>query len=174
MEKVIESFPMYSIDRNGSVFSKYKPNSSKESDSWKELQQVLDKGTGYYLVTLCNNGLRKNQFIHRLLALHFVPNPENKPQVNHIDGNKQNNALTNLEWVTSKENSIHAVKMGLCHSRIEATQVSIQKFSLSGDLLAEYVSLHEAGRANSVAWQNIWKVANGRRKTAGGFVWKYK
>lgn len=156
------------------MFSKYKPNSSKESDSWKELQQVLHKGTGYYLVTLCNNGLRKNQFIHRLLALHFVPNPENKPQVNHIDGNKQNNALTNLEWVTSKENSIHAVKMGLCHSRIEATQVSIQKFSLSGDLLAEYVSLHEAGRANSVAWQNIWKVANGRRKTAGGFVWKYK
>lgn len=68
---------------------------------------------GYIKVSLSNNGIISQKNIHRLLAEHFIDNPFNKPQVNHIDGNKQNNKLDNLEWVTAQENSTHSYSMGL-------------------------------------------------------------
>jgi len=69
---------------------------------------------GYYSVSLCQKeGKRITVSIHRLLAIAFIPNPENKPQVNHIDGDKLNNKLSNLEWVSHKENLVHASNMGL-------------------------------------------------------------
>lgn len=70
-------------------------------------------GTGYLAVSLCFNGNQKNTHVHRLIATYFIPNPYNLPQVNHKDGNKQNNNLDNLEWVTHKENIRHAVRTGL-------------------------------------------------------------
>ena len=63
---------------------------------------------GYLRVDLFKNGTRKHHKVHRLVAKAFIPNPNNKPQVNHIDGNKQNNSITNLEWVTNRENCEHA------------------------------------------------------------------
>ena len=68
---------------------------------------------GYYRVTLAKNGQKKQKYLHRLLAEHFIPNPENLPQINHKDGNKLNCSLDNLEWVTVQENVIHAYKHGL-------------------------------------------------------------
>ena len=68
---------------------------------------------GYYRITLSKNGSKKQVYLHRLLANHFIPNPNNLPQVNHKDGNKLNCDLDNLEWVTVQENVIHAYKNGL-------------------------------------------------------------
>lgn len=68
---------------------------------------------GYYNTGTTVDGVYKTIYIHRSLALTFIPNPQNKPQINHIDGVKTNNSLDNLEWVTSQENAEHAVKMGL-------------------------------------------------------------
>ena len=171
----IAGFPMYKIGKGGEVFSLYKPKTNKIGTEWNQIQPVLDKGTGYYLVTLVNNGKRKNQFIHRLIAYHFITNPESKPQVNHKDGNKQNNAIDNLEWVTAQENSRHAVDTGLCDARRKAQEVCILQFEKDGTtLVAEHVSLHEAGRITRVHWQNISKVCRGIRHTAGGYHWKYK
>lgn len=73
----------------------------------------VDIAKGYERVTLFKNNNRKRVMVHRLVAQHFVDNPKNKPEVNHIDGNKRNNKLTNLEWVTSSENQLHAFKTGL-------------------------------------------------------------
>ena len=67
----------------------------------------------YMKVALCIKGKLKQFLVHRLVAKAFVPNPENKREVNHIDGNKTNNKVSNLEWVTARENQIHAVKTGL-------------------------------------------------------------
>ena len=73
-------------------------------------KRVLQPNTKGYLRVMING---KNLFVHRLVAEKYVPNPENKPQVNHIDGNKLNNHYTNLEWVTNQENRNHAIKYGL-------------------------------------------------------------
>lgn len=67
----------------------------------------------YACVSLCKSGVSKNKNIHSLVAIAFLPNPENKPQVNHIDGNKRNCCVDNLEWCTSAENFAHAIKIGL-------------------------------------------------------------
>ena len=81
--------------------------------------QIISRGgitkTGYYYVTLRSNEEKRKErwFVHRLVAKHFIPNPENKPQVNHKDGNKLNPHFSNLEWSTNKENSVHAFRVGL-------------------------------------------------------------
>ena len=69
--------------------------------------------TGYLNVVLCKKGKRKTMKVHRLVAEAFIPNPENKPQVNHIDEVKTNNAVENLEWATVKENTEYSEKFGM-------------------------------------------------------------
>lgn len=174
MEVTIKDFPHYRINSKGEVFSCYKFKTNIPCDTWRKVQPVLDKGVGYFLVTLVHEGKRKNQFIHRLLATHFIPNPENKAHVNHIDGNKQNNDLSNLEWNTPKENAQHAIRIGLTAKRTADQCVAILQYDLDGNLIREHVSIHEAGRTSGVAWQNISKVVRGIRPKAGGFFWKYK
>lgn len=68
--------------------------------------------SGYLRVVLKHADFKLNLLVHRLVAIAFIPNPENKPQVNHIDGNKKNNTLQNLEWCTAKENTLHATQIG--------------------------------------------------------------
>lgn len=70
-------------------------------------------GKGYRYVTISVNRRRKNHYVHVLVAKSFLPNPDNKPEVNHINGNKMDNRAENLEWVTHSENLLHAVKTGL-------------------------------------------------------------
>ena len=93
----------YEITRNGDVINKHTGRTVKA--------QKNDKG--YLRVSIGG----KLMFVHRLVAKLYVPNPEHKPQVNHIDGNKLNNCAENLEWVTNKENREHAVKNNLHLSR---------------------------------------------------------
>jgi len=72
-----------------------------------------DNGNGYKKVTLTNNGVQMQRYIHRMVAELYIPCVKNKNQVNHIDGNKNNNHVKNLEWVTNQENQLHAHKTGL-------------------------------------------------------------
>lgn len=173
MEVTIKGFPNYKIDKLGNVYSNYKPKTNITTDTWRRLEPVLDKGIGYYLVTLCYEGKQKNKFIHRLLAESFIENPECKPVVNHKDGVKTNNSISNLEWCTVKENSQHAVSTGLTtyeHCETPVLQIDL----VSNKVIAEFKSQKVAYDKTGVQKQNISKVCRGIRKHAGGYFWKYK
>lgn len=167
--KPISDFPEYSITTKGDVISHKFGRITK-------LKPVKCTHTGYLLVTLVKAGnIRKNKRIHRLLMEAYVPNPKNKAHVNHIDGNKLNNNLVNLEWATSKENSQHSVNTGLSEPAYKVTRKSILMYSKDKTtLLNEFISIHEAARITGIAYQNISKVVRELRHTAGGYHWKYK
>lgn len=105
--------------------------------------------------------------LHRLVAMTFLDNSENKPAVNHIDGNKTNNAVINLEWCTIKENNDHNHKSGF----INYYNRKIGQYDLEENLLNEFKSIVEA--MNNTNVKTIKKVLKGEQKTAGGFIWKY-
>lgn len=107
--KEIEGFEDYHISNLGRV------KSFKMDIEGKILNLNMTK-QGYYHVILYTNGVEKGMKVHRLVAKAFIPNPENKPQVNHIDGNKSNNLMSNLEWSTVSENQLHALGLGLATS----------------------------------------------------------
>ena len=99
--KPIKGFEEYEVSTWGRIFN---------TRTGKYLRpQVHDKG--YLRVDLFGNGIRKHCKIHRLVAEAFIPNPNNLPQINHIDGNNQNNSISNLEWVTNEENARKAMEL---------------------------------------------------------------
>lgn len=105
MTKVIDNFPNYTISKDG-VITNTKTGYIKKTWLCKN---------GYYYVDLQYNGYKSKFPLHRLIATHFLPNSENKRTVNHIDGNKLNNKLSNLEWATDSENIQHAYNNQLNH-----------------------------------------------------------
>lgn len=123
------------------------------------LSQQLNSDTGYLTHSTAiggRNGLKVNLRIHRLVGLAFIPNPENKPEINHIDGVKTNNHVSNLEWVTSKENSQHAVKTGL----IVPKQGEDQNFSkLKNAEASEIRRLHQTNKYSRKELANMFNVS---------------
>ena len=112
---------------------------------------------------------KKTFTLHRLVALTFLENPENKEQVNHKDGNKLNNSIQNLEWVTNKENQIHKFQIGLGNN---FTRKIIQ-YDLEMNKVKEFNSIVEASKELNIGKSNIRGVLTNSRKTAGGFIFKY-
>lgn len=121
----------------------------------------------YYVVVLGDN---KNHFIHRLMALTFLPEADHQEHVNHIDGNKQNNQLSNLEWATPQENAQHAVDTGL--STYNHFYKEVHQYELSGKYIQTFKSDAEAELESGVSKQNISKCTLGQRPHAGGYQWK--
>jgi hypothetical protein len=132
----------------------------------------LKKHTSYITISFKNNGKTKTYQLHRIVALMFIENPENKPFVNHIDGNKINNCSDNLEWVTKSENTLHAHKNGL----IKKTSRKIHQFDKQGNFIAEYESIKLAATILKLDKASIGHVCAKDRpgsNTCGGFVFKY-
>lgn len=109
--------------------------------------------------------------VARAVALAFIPNPDNKPEVNHKDGDKTNNKVTNLEWVTAKENHHHARNTGLREYRYNHTVIE-QIDKQTGEVMRRYDSLAEAGRILNICPTGISMVLAGLRKSAGGYNWR--
>jgi hypothetical protein len=132
---------------------------------------------GYLRVTIRKDDEAKTKNIHVLVALAFIPNPYNKPMVNHIDGNKANPNFYNLEWVTRSENEIHARKTGLKrrmtgeHMACKSRKAIIQK-TLSGDVVKIWPSSREAERYGFNS-RVICAILKGRRHTHKNYKWEY-
>ena len=155
----------------------------------KSLSRKISNGTGYYIskekilkghvntkgyIQVELQG--KPLLVHRLVAEAFIENPYDKPQVNHIDGDKSNNMTTNLEWVTNGENQIHAYKNGL-NKHSENAGIPPKKVCqialITGEVLNIYNSIAEAGKSLNIKKDNISSVCKNKRKSCGGYGWKY-
>lgn len=110
--KDIENYEgKYQVSNLGHVRRVYSPCTKHKDTRYRVLKPVPT--CGYYRVSLHKNKVGKLFFVHRLVAKAFIPNPQNKPQVNHMNGNKADNSVENLEWATSLENNRHAFETGL-------------------------------------------------------------
>ena len=129
------------------------------------LKPSMDKD-GYLLVNLCAGGKPKTLKVHRLVCEAFHENPDNRPQVNHINEDKTDNRACNLEWCTCKQNVNHG-------SRNERVSKPVGQYSLDGKLIKLWPSTMEAERQAGFNHGNISQVANGKYKQAYGCIWKY-
>lgn len=129
-----------------------------------------DHKCGYSVVNLRMPGHAKVWPVHKLVALAFIPNELGLPTINHKDGNKQNNAVANLEWVSFRDNNVHALKCGLRSPRGN----KIAQFTKDGQFVAEYASMMDAERRTGVTHMNISQCLSGRTNSAGGFIWKHE
>ena len=134
----------------------------------------------YLQLCLSVNGKRKDVLIHRLVAIAFIPNPLNKPQINHIDGVKANNYATNLEWVTPSENIKHSFTVlnrkgnNLGKTGIKAIcNKRVNQYSKNNEFISSYYSLKKAGASTNTNSTSICKALKGITQTAGGYIWKY-
>lgn len=119
---------------------------------------------GYPIFEFYVSGIRKRLYIHRILAELFIPNPDNKAEVNHIDGNKTNNSLINLEWATHQENLQHAHRTGLIKNLPRGERSHFAKLTESQvrEIKRSVRSARTLAQVYGIAHQNIQKIKNGQ------------
>lgn len=132
----------------------------------------INKGNGYVYITLSNKGKIKNKRIHRVVAEAFIPNYWKNPYVNHKDGDKTNNKVDNLEWVTPKENVEHAIKvLGVKYGHSTERPSQYRKVKRSDGKI--FKSIKEAKKYMNNKNLHIAETCQGKHKTTGGFGWEY-
>ena len=132
-------------------------------------------GKGYLHIILYKNRKSKVSRIHRLVAQAFIPNPENKPQVNHIDGNKRNNNVNNLEWVTNSENQKHAFRLHL-QTNVGNNNPRVRKinqYDLDGNFIKTWNSIYDITKELNINRSSIWRCCTGKYKKSHNYIWRY-
>ena len=190
MWKIIDKYPKYEISDHGDV---------RIIKNKKMLIKNIDH-RGYYKVTLVNEDGRKTLFVHRLVAMAFIPNPNNLTQINHIDENKQNNHVSNLEWCDlvyncnygTRNQRISEANKGRIFSEEHIKKLSESQIGEKNNMYGkryeqspraraivciengqEYLSCKEASEKTGISRTSLCNCLRGDSKTAGGFHWEY-
>jgi hypothetical protein len=178
----------YKISNYGNIISYEKKYWIKLNNSYgikKEIKMKLRiKNNGYESITLYKNTKKKYCLVHRLVAMTFIPNPENKPQINHIDGNKQNNHVNNLEWCTLSENVLHAFnvldsKERRNKMRINAINQQINnRKKITGNILCIntneiYYSAREVHKKLNISLTCLYEVLENKKEKIKGLKFVY-
>ena len=174
--KDIEDYEGYQVSNFGRVRSLDRYNSRGYWIKGCILKPIMDK-KGYLTVGLSKNNHIKSFKVHRLVALHFIPNIENKPEIDHINTIKTDNRVENLRWVTPKENSNNPLsimtksesKKGIKNNRHQP----VLQYDKDGNFIREWDTMTEAETTLNIT-HKIHVVCQGKRKTCGGYIWKYK
>ena len=168
---------LYKVNQTGEIFSEY---------SKRTLTPYLSSD-GYLRINLCRNKKVKITMLHRIVAEAFIPNPENLPVVNHIDGNKANPNVENLEWTTFSGNSIHSFSSGLsrisdkCRKAVslvaaengaKTTSKAVIQIGTDGNVVNKFKSMREAERVTRIPRSNIARACGSDDYSAGGFKWR--
>ncbi len=168
-------------ESDGYLISNY--GNVKRNDNYLK----LNAWSLYKTVRIKMNGKYRTLYVHRLVAEHFIPNPENKEIVNHKDGNKLNNCVDNLEWCTKQENERHAWKKGYKEKIRETSKANIKiarkfinnkipviQYDISGNFIKEWDCASTVMKEIKIDASAITKCCRGKFKKAGGYKWKYK
>ena len=149
---------LYGITKDGVLYSLKR---NKERKFW------YNPTVGRYVVMLSKNNKRKVYLKAKLLALAWIPNLNNHNEVNHIDGNRLNDSIENIEWCSAEHNNKHALDLGLI------IQKPVNQYDKSNNLVNSFNSVIEASRQTYIDRGNLTKACKGIYKSAGGYKWEY-
>ena len=166
--KTIKDFEDYQVSNLGNV--KMTANNATRKE---RILKPLVTNRGYYRVALYKDKKPNFFTIHRLVAIYFIDNPENKSQVNHKDGNKENNIVSNLEWMSNKENSDHAYNTGLKSKESLNKAFKIKSIRIDTDQEQNHYSINQAAKDLNLYPANVWNVLKGNFKQSGGYRFEY-
>lgn len=167
----IKNYENYLIDKNGDIFSLFKKRKLKTFNN-----------CGYERIALVNKNGRNKFLLHRLLAEAYLPNPNNKPLINHINGIRNDNRLENLEWCTYSENIKHAHDIGLCENQhkicgligkrtIKFAQNASKKLVLDTQTGIFYESCREASNLLGIKYHNLVQYLSGINKNKTSLIY---
>lgn len=169
-EKWIDGYEgEYSINIDGVIFSHNYWNKGIKHPMKNSMNSK-----GYYRVGLSKGGVVRDFKVHRLVMETFSEIDEDRPNINHIDGDKSNNSLDNLEWCTQYENIHHAWENGLSKSRHTGKGRKRVLQILDGEVISKYIGVMDASRKSGVDASSISRVCKGNQILAGGYKWKYE
>jgi hypothetical protein len=170
---------LYQVSNIGRIKS-VKRYANSKSNKLRSVPEKIIKSKinkhGYECVQLHDDGARKHITVHRVVALAFITNSCGKPQINHIDGIKTNNSVTNMEWCTNSENMIHAHKLGLVQMPLGEKHYmskAITQYNKDGEYIKNYKCMSDAQRELGIDTSCITRCCKGKYQTAGGFIWRY-
>lgn len=180
--KIIEEYPNYMVSSEGKVKSIERNDGRGRHKKGKILSPRYNT-RGYITVVLYKNGVPQTFRVNRLVAQVFIPNPDNKPYVDHINGDRADNRVCNLRWVTHKENMNNPLtrlklknnigqKIATECSRLKTSKPVLQ-FSKNGDFIKKWDSAPVAGRDGNFNSKCIGECCRGNSKTSGGYIWRY-
>lgn len=167
---------LYKISTFGNIITKRIWTGKMYIEKERKLKPTIARN-GYLRITLTKDGKAKYINIHRLVAETFLSNPNNYPCVNHIDGNKLNNNLENLEWCSYSHNSKEAFRLGLHKTKKGKNSPRSKKvlqYNLKGEFIKEWEYMTKITEELGYDYTNISKCCKGIYKKSKGYIWKYK